>query len=196
MAPHPDTVVRIFTDLGAQSLAHHTGAYLALRALPGPVACPVAGPGWLPAIAVDGKAVRGAAGQDGLIPYLLAAVTHGTGIVLAERLIGAKTNEVPEFAPLLLALNGYYRLAGHVITADAGHTSAPTPPDLREAPRALRLHGKLNTKKLWEELDALDWSRSVQQPPRRKARTARAPHHQVMDAPRTSAAGSRTPQAA
>jgi hypothetical protein len=42
-------------------------------------------PGWLPAVAVDGKAVRGAAGQDGMIPYLLAAVTHGTGIVLAER---------------------------------------------------------------------------------------------------------------
>ena len=83
---------------------------------------PLAGPRWLPAIAVDGKAVRGAAGPDGLIPYLLAAVTHGTGIVLAERLIGPKTNEVPEFAPLLRELNGYYPLAGHVITADAGHT--------------------------------------------------------------------------
>jgi hypothetical protein len=63
----------------------HAGAYLALRALPAPVAYPVAVPGWLPAVAVDGKAVRGAAGQDGMIPYLLAAVTHGTGIVLAER---------------------------------------------------------------------------------------------------------------
>ena len=86
------------------------------------MAFPVAGPGWLPAVAVDGKAVRGAAGDDGLIPYLLAAVTHGTGAVLAERLIGPKTNEVPEFAPLLRELNQYYLLAGHVITADAGHT--------------------------------------------------------------------------
>lgn len=34
-----------------------------------------AGPGWLPAIAADGKAVRGAAGEDGLISYLLAAAT-------------------------------------------------------------------------------------------------------------------------
>ncbi len=122
VAPHPETVVRILAGLGAQALAGHAGAYLALRALPGPVTCPVAGPGRLPAIAVDGKAVRGAAGEDGLIPYLLAAVTHGTGIVLAERLTGAKTNEVPEFAPLMLALNEYYPLAGHVITADAGHT--------------------------------------------------------------------------
>ena len=87
VAPHPDTVVRIFTDLGAQSLAHHTGAYLARRALPGPVAFPVAGPGWLP-----GHTVRAHA-----------------------RLICGKL------------------LAHYVFTV------------------------KLNTKKLWEELDALDW---------------------------------------
>ena len=122
VAPHPETVVRLFTALGAQGVAHHAGAYLARRADPGPVAFPVAGPGWLPAVAVDGKAVRGAAGDDGLIPFLLAAATHGTGAVLAERLIGPKTNEVPGFAPLLRELNQYYLLAGHVITADAGHT--------------------------------------------------------------------------
>jgi len=158
VAPHPDTVVRIFTGPGAQALAHHTGAYLALRALPGPVACPVAGPGWLPTIAVDGKAVRGAAGEDGLVPSLLAAVTHGTGIVLAERLTGAKTSEVPEFAPLLLALNGYYPLAGHVITADAGHTVRA---HARLICGELLAHYvftvKLNTRKLRDELDALDW---------------------------------------
>jgi hypothetical protein len=185
-APHPDTVVRIFADLGAAALADHAGAYLALRALPGPVAYPVAAPGWLPAVAVDGKAVRGAAGEDGMIPYLLAAVTHGTGIVLAERLIGPKTNEVPEFAPLLLALNEYYPLAGHVITADAGHTVRA---------HAGLICGKLlahyvftvkcNTKKLWEELDALDWAEVPVQHEsrdnghgRRERRTI-----QVMDAP-------------
>jgi hypothetical protein len=159
-APHPDTVVRIFTGLGAQALADHAGAYLALRAIPGPVACPVAGPGWLPSVAVDGKAVRGAAGDDGMVPYLLAAVTHGTGIVLAERLIGAKTNEVPEFAPLLLALNAYYPLAGHVITADAGHTVRAHAKLICEQLLAHYVFTvKLNTPKLWEELDALDWAK-------------------------------------
>ena len=157
VAPHPETVVRILAGLGAQALAGHAGAYLALRALPGPVACPVAGPGWLPAVAVDGKAVRGAAGEDGLIPYLLAAVTHGTGVVLAERLIGAKTNEVPEFAPLMLTLDAYYPLAGHVITADAGHTVRA---HARLICGKLLAHYvftvKLNTSRLWEELDALD----------------------------------------
>ncbi|MGH3181331.1 MAG: ISAs1 family transposase [Streptosporangiaceae bacterium] len=158
VAPHPDTVVRIFTGLGAQALARHAGAYLALRAHPGPVLFPAAGPGWLPAIAVDGKAVRGAAGDDGLIPYLLAAAAHGTGAVLAERLIGPKTNEVPEFAPLLRELNEYYPLAGYVITADAGHTVKAHARLICEELFAHYVFTvKLNTKKLWEELDALDW---------------------------------------
>lgn len=186
VAPHPDTVVRIFTVLGAQALAGHTGQYLARRAHPGPVAFPVAEPGGLPAIAVDGKAVRGAAGDDGLIPYLLAAACHGTGVVLAEHLIGPKTNEVPEFAPLLRGLNEYHPLAGHVITADAGHT--------------VRAHAKLiceelfahyvftvkcNTPKLWEELDALDWAAvPVQHAAEEKGHGRRERRTiQVMDAP-------------
>src|SRR5487761_748487 len=72
VAPHPDTMVRVLSALGAQGVADHAGAYLGRRARRGPVTFPVAGPGWLPAVAVDGKAVRGAAGPDGLIPYLLA----------------------------------------------------------------------------------------------------------------------------
>ena len=159
VAPHPQTVVRVFTALGAQVLADCAGAYLARRAHPGPAVFPLAGPRWLPAIAVDGKAVRGAAGPDGLIPYLLAAVTHGSGIVLAERLIGPKTNEVPEFAPLLRELNGYYPLAGHVITADAGHTVKA---HARFICGELLAHFvftvKQNTPALWAELDALDWA--------------------------------------
>jgi hypothetical protein len=123
----PDTVVRIFSALGAQSLAACTEAFLARRARQGPVAFPVASPGWLPAIAADGKAMRGAIGQDGQVPYLLAAAVHGTGTVIAERLIGPKTNEVPEnevpeIAPLLRELNQYYCLARHVSTLDALHT--------------------------------------------------------------------------
>jgi len=158
--PHPDTVVRIFTGLGAQALACHAGAYLARRAHPGPVAFPVAGPGWLPAIAVDGKAVRGAAGADGLVPYLLAAAAHGTGSVLAEHLIGPKTNEVPEFAPLLRELNEYYCLAGHVITIDAGHTvRAHAAFICQELLAHYVMTVKQNTPGLWADLDALDWAR-------------------------------------
>ena len=183
MAPHPDTVVRV---LGAQHVAQHAGAYLARRAHSGPVTFTVAGPGWLPALAVDGKAVRGAAGPDGLIPYLLAAATHGTGAVLAERMTGPKTNEVPEFAPLLRDLNECHPLAGHVITADAGHTvRAHARLICEELVAHYVFTVKKNTRKLWDALDGLDWtSVSVQHATeerrhgRRELRT-----HQVMDAP-------------
>ncbi len=178
--------MRVFTALGAQALAVHAGAYLAARAHPGPVTFPLAGPGRLPAIAVDGKAVRGAAGEDGLIPYLLAAVTHGAGTVLAERLIGPKTNEVPEFAPLLRGLNECYCLAGHVVTADAGHTvKAHARLICEELLAHYVLTVKLNTKKLWEELDALDWGKvPVQHETREKGHGRRERRTiQVMDAP-------------
>ncbi|MCW2933611.1 MAG: transposase, family [Actinomycetia bacterium] len=97
---------------------------------------------------------------DGKIPYLLAAATHGTGAVLAKRLIGPKTNEVPEFGPLLLELNQYYPLAGHVITADAGHTVKAHATLICEKLLAhYVLTVKLNTPRLWAELDALDWAK-------------------------------------
>jgi len=159
VAPHPDTVERVFRELGARALAHHAGAYLALRERRGPVTFPVAGPAWLPALAVDGKAVRGAAGPDGKVPFLLAAATHGSGIVLAERLIGDKTNEIPEFGPLLRELDAYYPLAGHVITADAAHTVKAHARLICEDLLAHYVFTvKLNTRKLYEELDALDWA--------------------------------------
>src|SRR6266567_4364371 len=132
--PHPDTIVRVFAGLGAQQLADHAGACLARHALPALAVFPVAGPAWLPAIAVDGKAVRGAAGEDGLVPYLLAAATHEQASVIAERLTGPKTNEVPGLAPLLRDLNERDLLAHYVMTV------------------------KCNTPKLFAALDALDWA--------------------------------------
>jgi predicted transposase YbfD/YdcC len=157
--PHPDTIVRVFTQVSAQHLADHAGAFLARRASSGPVTFPVAGPGWLPAIAVDGKAVRGAAGPDGLIPYLLAAATHDTTAVIAEKLIGPKTSEVPEFAPLLRGLNERLPLAGHVITVDAGHTvRAHATFICQELMAHYVMTVKCNTPELFAALDALDWA--------------------------------------
>ncbi|MGH3854589.1 MAG: transposase family protein [Pseudonocardiaceae bacterium] len=134
--PHADTITRVFTDLGAQGLAGHTGVFLARGAGLVPVVFPVGAPGWLPAIAVDGKAVRGAAGTDGGVPYLLAAATHDRCAVIAERLIGPKSNEVPQFAPLLRELNDHVPLSGHVLTVEEGHTVRATPASsVRSSPR-------------------------------------------------------------
>lgn len=178
--PHPDTVVRIFTALGAQALASHAGAFLARRAQPGPVTCPAAGPGWLPAIAADGKAVRGAIGQDGQVPYLLAAAAHGTGTVIAEHLIGPKTNEVPELAPLLPELDEYYCLAGHVITLDALHTvRAHASFSCQELLARYVMTVKQNTPR---DCTTRSMPRTGHLPPRapgggNRARPARTPHH-------------------
>ena len=103
--------------------------------------------------------MRGAAGPDGLIPYLLAAAAHGAGTVLAERLIGPKTNEVPEFVPLLRGLNEYCCLAGHVITADAApYRPRPREAHLRRIRRVLRLYRQAEHPALWDDIDALDWA--------------------------------------
>ncbi len=157
--PHPDTIIRLFTDLGAAALATHTGAFLARRAGLGPVSFPIAAPGPLPAVAVDGKAIRGAVGGDGQIPYLLAAATHRDSAVIAERLIGPKTNEVPELAPLLRELNAHAPLSGHVITVDAGHTvRAHAKLVCEELGAHYVMTVKTNTPTLHAALDALPWA--------------------------------------
>lgn len=77
----------------------------------------------MPQVVSDGKYLRGARRDDGTTRILLSAVTPG-GVTLAQREIPAKTNEVPEIGPMLRELNEYYPLAGHVLTADALHTTA------------------------------------------------------------------------
>jgi hypothetical protein len=84
---------------------------------------PTGFPGRLAVGAVDGKAVRAAAGEDGLIPYLLAAAAHGTGTVLAEHLIGPKTNSCRHRHEFVLASTS--RWAGH-------HAPESPPPPTRD----------------------------------------------------------------
>jgi len=51
---------------------------------------------------------------------LLAAATHGDALVLGQVEVGAKSNEIPQFAPLLDTLTAAgIDLAHTVITADA-----------------------------------------------------------------------------
>jgi DDE_Tnp_1-associated/Transposase DDE domain len=155
--PHPDTVERVFVALGAQGLADGVGTYLVGKAQIGPVVFPVAGPVLLPAAAADGKAMRGAIGADGQIPYLLAAATHGESVVIAELLVGAKSNEVPSFQPLLRSIA--VPVAGWVFTMDAGHTVRSHARFIVEELNAHYLMSvKENTKGLFDRLNALDWA--------------------------------------
>lgn len=58
------------------------------------------GPALLP-IAVDGKTLRGARLEDNRQVHLLSASTHAEGVVVAQRNVDTKTNEITGFAPLL-----------------------------------------------------------------------------------------------
>jgi hypothetical protein len=72
------------------------------------------------AVAVDGKTVRAAIDSDGNQVHLLAAATHGEQLVLGQVEVGAKSNEIPMFAPLLEGLaEAGVDLTHTVITADA-----------------------------------------------------------------------------
>ena len=76
-----------------------------------------------PAIAIDGKDVRGASKQtaDGR-RMLVAAVEHEHGLVLGQVEVAAKTNEIPALRELASAID----CAGRVVTADAMHSQQET----------------------------------------------------------------------
>ena len=52
--------------------------------------------------------------------------THTDTVVVGERAIGAKSNEVPAYQPLLRTLAATTDLTGWVLTQDAGHTNRAT----------------------------------------------------------------------
>lgn len=85
-------------------------------------------PGLLPHAAADGKTARGAVRPDGSRVHLLSAFHVTEGRVMAQREVGAKTNEIPELLPMLEGLD----LDGMVVTADALHGQRETARKIRE----------------------------------------------------------------
>lgn len=79
------------------------------------------------AIAVDGKTARGSRTVTSTAIQLLAAMDHH-GVVLAQRQVASKSNEIPVFAPLLDSID----LTDTVITGDAMHTQHAQGTYLRE----------------------------------------------------------------
>jgi hypothetical protein len=103
-------------------------------------------------LALDGKTLRGS--RDGSSPpvHLLSALLHGKGIVVAQRRVPDKTNEIPCVAPLLDPLP----LAGALVTADALHTQEATATFLVERKHADYLFVvKDNQPSLREAIDTL-----------------------------------------
>ena len=73
-------------------------------------------------IAIDGKKVRHSGDQGQPVLQLLSAFSHALSMVLAERAVKNKTNEIPEARRLLETL----AVEGKVVTVDALHTQRQT----------------------------------------------------------------------
>jgi len=109
----------------------------------------------LPAIAVDGKALKGSARLDQRRRHLLSALTHHRPVTLAQAEVGAKTNETRHFRPLLQGLD----LAGHVVTFDALHTVKDHLAWLVETKKAHYIAViKTNQPTAHQQISTLPWS--------------------------------------
>ena len=104
-------------------------------------------------IAVDGKTVRRACEAGQRAPHLVAALTHGTGLVLGQIRVDSKTNEIPATRDLL----GMMDLNGVVVTADALHTQKDTATFITERGGDYLLTVKRNQPSLFKALAALPW---------------------------------------
>ncbi|MFF0142395.1 ISAs1 family transposase [Streptomyces sp. NPDC005227] len=117
------------------------------------------------AVAVDGKSLRGAVRADGRRVHLISAL-RDDGLVLAQREVDAKSNEITAFRPLLERLN----LSGAVVTFDALLTQTDHAKFLVEEKKAHYIavlkanHPGLQTlvKDLpWKEIPLLDRTRDT-----------------------------------
>jgi len=111
LPPSEPTLRRVLQKLDADRLDVEIGRWL----LPH---CRLAGQG----LSVDGKTLRGAHDAGKTAPHLLSAVLHQERVVVAQRSVGEKTNEIPELPHLLSPLP----IEGAVVTADALHAQKET----------------------------------------------------------------------
>jgi predicted transposase YbfD/YdcC len=165
-APSKATIWRVVTGADAAAVDAAIGAWLLAHAATQDAATHVdvvpetdQDTTELLAIMVDGKAVRGATDSEGNQVHLLAAATHDDALVLGQVEVGAKSNEIPQFAPLLdtLATAGV-DLAHTVITADALHTQRAHADYLHERGAGFVFTCKQNQPRLFAALDALAWA--------------------------------------
>jgi predicted transposase YbfD/YdcC len=165
--PSKTTLWRVLTGADAAAVDAVVGSWLLAQATarateqarqPRPGVGETSGKAALVAVAVDGKTVRGAVEAQGNQVHLLAAATHQDSLALAQVEVGAKTNEIPMFAPLLDQLADVgVDLSEMVITADALHTQRAHAEYLHSRGAEFVLTVKQNQPTLFATLDALPW---------------------------------------
>jgi predicted transposase YbfD/YdcC len=144
LVPSERTFRRVLANLDADALDAALGGWaadVARGVAPAPVLPATPGPrereqrrvaqrnvehpapdGLLPAAAVDGKALRGARTPDGGRVFLVAAIDHTSGAILAQRQVPDKRGEGAAARDLLTGLQA----PGMVWTLDALHTTKAT----------------------------------------------------------------------
>lgn len=106
--------------------------------------------GWT-AIAIHGKSLRGATGDQLPAVHLVAAYAHEAQVVLAQLRIDAKTNEHKAALELL----GLLPLKGAVVTADAMFTDADFCREIRKSDGDYLLAVKENQPTLLRDIEAV-----------------------------------------
>ncbi len=151
--PVASTLQRVFYRLDADQLDAALGRWIAALARDPADQDPHS---WRRAIAVDGKTVRGAKDSDGRQVHLLAAVEQEHGLVLGQRAVGEKTNEITGFQPLLATMD----LTGVVITADAMQTQTSHAQWLLARGAHYILYTKGNQPTLHDQVRDYPWQRA------------------------------------
>src|SRR5215467_6774558 len=109
--PCAATLHTIFRHVDRDAFETHLGAWAdsVVGSLPAPPEAPE------PAVALDGKTLRGAKKQGAPGTHLLSALAHQVGVTLAQHAVDDKTNEITAVETLLQGLV----LEGRVMTMDA-----------------------------------------------------------------------------
>ena len=142
--PSESTIRRVLQRVNADDLDARVSSWLRTR---------VGAIGGRRVIAVDGKTMRGARGAGERAPHLLAALDQAGGVVVGQRRVADKSNEIPALRDLLEPLD----LDGAVITADAMHTQRGTAEWIISRGAHYVLTVKGNQPGLKRELERLPW---------------------------------------
>ena len=142
--PSESTIRRVLERVNADDLDARVASWLRTR---------VGAIGGRRVIAVDGKTMRGARGAGERAPHLLAALDQAGGVVVGQRRVADKSNEIPALRDLLEPLD----LDGAVITADAMHTQRGTAEWIISRGAHYLLTVKDSQPGLKRELEKLPW---------------------------------------
>jgi predicted transposase YbfD/YdcC len=109
--PCAATLHTIFRHVDRDEFETHLGAWAdsVVGSLPAPPEAPE------PAVALDGKTLRGAKKQGAPGAHLLSALAHQVGVTLAQHAVDDKTNEITAVGTILEQLV----LEGRIVTMDA-----------------------------------------------------------------------------